>query len=69
MTAPSRRPGILRVAGSTLLLICLLLGLGSLMSSPAYAAAHSGTPTPGAPGAPGSPLGSGLIFDPLQPGG
>ena len=66
MTAPSRRPGVLRVAGSTLLLTCLLLGLGSLMSSPANAA-PTPTPTPGAPGAPGSPLGSGLIFDPLNP--
>src|SRR6478609_10025259 len=63
MTAPSRRPGVLRVAGSTLLLTCLLLGLGSLMSSPVNAAP---TPTP-TPGAPGSTLGSGLIFDPLNP--
>src|SRR6478752_2476982 len=62
MTAPSRRTGVLRVAGSTLLLTCVLLGLGAM----AGGAASAAPPTP-TPGVPGSTLGSGLIFDPGNP--
>lgn len=63
MSAPPWRPGVLRVAGSTLLLACVLLGLAVLVGGHASAAPPP-TPTPGAPG---STLGSGLIFDPLNP--
>ena len=66
MPAHWQRSGILRVAGSTLLLTCLLLGLGVLVGGAASAAPPTPEPTP-TTGVPAPTFGSGLIFDPGNP--